>query len=142
MDLSKYDKLATTSGYLKVLDPVGEPMMAANSTVDKPIFVTIELLSLDSPQYDRVHKKMVGSQIKAMTDTQRGGAPAITGDQTEEQTLSMLVAATCGWVGFEDNGDVYEYTAKNARDMYKRLPFIREQVSKFVHTRGNFLPGS
>jgi hypothetical protein len=137
MDLSKFDSLLNSESQLTVLDPEGNPLTYEGP--DGPLPVLISLVCCDSPEYVRVHKQQV-TEIAERATSRKG--KVITGESSERDKLDLLVACTKGWVGFTMNGASFNYSPVNARTLYSRYRFIRDQVDEFIHERGNFLAGN
>jgi hypothetical protein len=136
MDLSKFDSLSSSESLLAVEDPEGNPLTWESPSGEAP--VTIALVCCDSPEYVRVHKQQVTDIAERATSRK---SKIVTGDTAEKDKLDLLVACTKGWQGFTLNGAPFPYNAANARTLYTRYRFIRDQVDEFIHQRGNFLAG-
>ncbi len=63
----------------------------------------------------------------------------ISAEEIENDDLEQLVAVTVAWSGVGLDGSDLPYSADNARKLYKRLPWLREQAGAFVTDRANFL---
>ena len=135
MELSKYDSLSSSESLLLVKDPDNNQLTYSGAD-GEPLPVSIALVCSDSPEYVRVYKNQI-TEIADRASSRKG--KAITGESAARDKLDLLVACTKGWLGFTLNGAVLPYSAVNARMLYTRYAFIREQVDTFVHERGNFL---
>lgn len=134
MDLSKFDSLQNSEAQLSVMDPNNEPLTWQGDEGPQP--VKISLVCCDSAEYSNIHKRQV-TDIADRASSRKG--KIITGESAEKDKLDLLVACTKGWAGFTMNGAPFPYSPANARTLYTRYKFIREQVDEFIHERGNFL---
>lgn len=150
MDISNYTSLPTTTAKMEVEDHVGEPVLyKTGNTVtneddeDVPEMAqaTISLVCSDSSEYQAVYKQQITDNAAKLVK-RKGKKSGITGDSVDEDKLDLLVACTKAWIGFENNGKPLAYSKQNARMLYTRLFFIRDQVDDFIHDRGNFLTGA
>lgn len=139
MDLSKFSTVdsAAKGAAMEVLDPVtGNALREEDGSA-----VTITLLGADSPELRASERarlnKRLGKNIKQLSRT------SLSAEQLEEEALETLITATKGWKGIsmEQDGEVKELkcTPENARMLYTRLPWLREQADEFINDRANFL---
>lgn len=63
-------------------------------------------------------------------------------ERLEEDELDLLTGATVGWRGLEENGAPIDFSEARARELYRQVPAIKEQVDAAIHNRANFLPRS
>lgn len=135
MELNRYESLGKTARPLTLKDPQGDELtFEPEPGTSRP--VTITLYSCDSHEYLRISKE----QVTAMGERVRTrGRAVVTGDSAERDRVDLLVACTVSWEGLTKSGAPFPCTPSNARELYTRYQFIREQVDAFVHDRGNFL---
>lgn len=65
-----------------------------------------------------------------------------TPEQSEEDALDLIVAATVSWRGIEMGGKELPFSEAAARQLYTDYPAIREQVEQAMSDRTNFLPST
>jgi hypothetical protein len=58
----------------------------------------------------------------------------------EERLIERLAALTVRWDNMIEDGEALPCTTEAARQIYQHHLWIREQVSRFVEERANFLP--
>lgn len=137
MDLSNFDTVEAERGATLIVDnPVtGEALIdeASNEPVE------LELLGKDSTTYrERSHKV----QTKRLNKSVRGGKFKVDQSGLEEDNLHMLVLCTVGWKHMVIDGEELEYSIMNARTLYERCPWLREQAEAFINERCNFMGNS
>jgi hypothetical protein len=59
-----------------------------------------------------------------------------------KQVIDGVVSATVGWSNIEDGENPIPFSEGNARDIYTRFIWIREQLETFIADRANFLKAS
>jgi hypothetical protein len=133
MDLSNLDTSANTAK-MAVKHPVsGDDLFTED---DQPI--TITLLSADSDEYETAMHDAQRSQARAAAQTDG------LSDPTGVQRRAMAVLAKCivGWENIIVDGKELDFTRSNATTLLTKVKFIREQVSRFISNRANFLEDS
>lgn len=150
-DLSAFTTIESHVCSVTILDPSGlkpltyktgeiETVLEGNaiqSEREVQADVQIDVVSKDSSEYQKVFKKQVTGTIERVQAS--GGKARVTGDSVQDDKIELLVAVTKGWRGFEMHGKEFLFNPKNARYLYEKFPFIREQIDAFVGDRGNFL---
>jgi hypothetical protein len=101
--------------------------------------VTITLAGRDSDRVKRLERANRDRMIKAGS---RRGTSGITADDLDRQTVERLVAATIAWSGIMLDGELIECNSANARRLYERVDFVREDADAFITDRANFLKAS
>lgn len=118
--------------------------------------IIINVLGQDSEQFT---KKQSEQQRKRTQRIRNSGTFRFQPPSLEEMTadtVELLVAVTTGWASEEKQADgaikteqglkigeeVIPFNAENARMVYTRYKWIREQIDSAVMDRGNFLPTS
>lgn len=109
----------------------GKPMM------DGKLAVVIKLAGRDSEIYRKVSRELANKRAEAIRAAGADAQP--TDDDLENEALDLLSALTLGWVGIAANGEPYPFSQENARKLYERLPWLREEVDRFVGNRANFM---
>ncbi len=132
IDLNAFDTRAGAEAGIEltlVHPKTGEPLT----------FAKIRILGADSDAYRDLQMQMQRRAAERMARTRKLN---ISPEELEAQALDLLVAVTQGWSGLTLDGAPFEYSPENARKLYTRATWIREQVDTAVQDRGNFLPRS
>lgn len=58
----------------------------------------------------------------------------------DEDALELLATATRSWRGIRVDGQELAFTPDNARKLYRRFKWIREQIARVIRDRSNFFP--
>ena len=66
-------------------------------------------------------------------------AQALNFDGAEQEDAELYAEITTGWSGIEGDAGELAFTKDNAIKLYLEQSWIREQISKFVNNRANFL---
>lgn len=138
MDLSTLDVASTgDKGQPLHLKHPGTGVGLIDEATGKP--VEIVLLSADSTTFTRLSHQQQNERIKKM----RGrGKIATTSQEVLEDSIELLAAVTKSWSGIVLDGKPLECSPANAKALYTRLPWVREQADDFVNDRVNFLGNS
>ena len=122
LDFGKFDLAAqSAAGFAyHVVDPLGVPMTHEG----KPVVITVS--GSDSPAYKNRQREL------ARENTDK----AI---ERDDLAMEMLVACTLGWQGIVWDGKPLAFTPDNARMLYNRHEWLREDVARAVLDRANFL---
>jgi hypothetical protein len=137
IDLSPLDtKRGAEAGFeVQILHPVTR----------KPLGLAIGVLGFESDAYQtksRELRKRFTDQLTAARRAER------TQEEIDAEVAELLAEVTTYWkpknLSFLLNGkiDSYAFSAANARIVYARFRWLREQIDEKVHDRANFLPGS
>lgn len=117
--------------------PVKNPKTGKMVMVDKNSPVTIRLAGRDSEIYRRISRYL--AHMRAETALADGGDASPSDEALENEALDLLSALTLGWTGITANREPYPFSEENARKLYERLPWLREEVDRFVGNRANFM---
>lgn len=109
----------------------GKPVMAGA----KP--VTITLAGRDSEVYRKISRELANKRIEAARAA--GKEVELSDEELQNEALDLLSALTLGWTGVVSGGEPFPFSTENARKMYERLPWLREDVDRFVGNRANFM---
>lgn len=104
----------------------------------KPIGITINIVSTDSDLFRKATMAQQNKRIKMMTRGRRTGS-ALTAEEMEEESLDLLASCTLVWDGVLMGTDPLPFTKENARELYRKHSFIREQVDEAMADRALFL---
>jgi hypothetical protein len=132
LDLSTLDttKAAEDGATLEVRHPATGEIL----TQDNGEPITITLAGTDS---DRFRKAQRANNTRRLRNPRQ-----LDGDDIERDGLNSLVLCTLAWSGIALDGQELDCTPANVRQVYQRLPWLREQADRFVSDRANFLKGS
>ena len=97
-----------------------------------PMDARIKLLGYDSDVCQKQRRKNADKRLKKRNFK-------TTSAELENENISLMVAATQDWEGFEDGGTALECTQENVRWLYQNCPEVRDQVDAFMGDRSNFL---
>lgn len=100
---------------------------------------TMLLLGADAEEYQR---QVRAFQKKRTQQFLRQRKYTLSPEEAEEEAIELLVVATLGWKDVVVDGKPLEFNHDNARMLYTRFPWLREQVQEAVTDRANFLPRS
>jgi hypothetical protein len=127
LDLSNLDVVASASkgAVLEVLHP----------TLYTKLGIKITLVGADSDRFKNYRRDI---QNKRLQET---SAMALNLDELEDQNLTLLATCTIGWDTMPVDGVDLPFTIDNAKKVYKRFPWLKEQVDNFIGTRANFIRG-
>jgi len=102
--------------------------------------VSITLAGEDSEGYRHARRAATNRRLKSQ---QSGRRLQVSAEELENDALEMLVGCTVAWDGISlgDQADL-PFSSDNARVIYKRLPWLREQAEAFIGDRANFMKGS
>lgn len=135
MDLSQLDVQEGCST-LVLRHPVTDEPLIDEETKEE---VSIDLLGVESKKMQSVQHRLANARLsKGM----KGGKLKITAEQLEASSLDLLTEATVGWKHIKVDGNKPPCTSENIRMVYKRFPFVVEQVDEFITDRANHLGNS
>lgn len=118
----------------------GAVLTLVNPVNNTPIEgVTITLMGADSKEYQALRRKLQNARLRNVTSR---GKMRVTSEEIEDEALQLIVAATKGWTGVVIEGVEQPFTMENAKSLFTRFPWIREQVDEFINDRANFLGNS
>jgi hypothetical protein len=143
-DLSQFDTNKVRGRKMTLLRPDnGEPLMdrRVENGEEKEFPVTITLLSQDSDEFKSTTRKISNQRLQKQI--KRGiKKVAFSAEDIEADNLDLLSACTVGWEGIGLDGAPLEFNRENARLLYRRCAWVREQVDEFIADRVNFLGNS
>lgn len=131
MDLSELDAGGEAGETMPVCHPV--------TRVELP-GVNIRLVGIDSEKFRVCSRVIINKRLQSQVKRRAVAMNSV--EEIETESAEQLANATLGWEGIELDGKVLPFTIANAKSLYMRLPWLREQVDNFVGDRGNFLKPS
>lgn len=135
MNLAAYDTVAASDrgADLELILPNGKPIL--DEKTGKPW--TIKLMGVDSRQYQDSQHKVANRRINRRSRTRKG----LSAEELDSDQLEVLLDVTSSWFGIQlgPNDPPLEFTRENARLVYTRFPWIRDQAEDFIGERSNYL---
>lgn len=98
-----------------------------------PLGIFVDVVGVDSDLYRRAIRER---QLRRSEDE----VSELTPERMEEENLDLLATCTTGWRGMVLDGQAVEFSPVNARMIYERFPWIRDQVDRGIGDRSVFLP--
>lgn len=96
-----------------------------------PLGVFVTVAGLDSRTWRRA--------VDAQNEKRRSRRGPATQEEALAGTVDILARCTLAWRGVAFEGEELPCTVENARMIYTRLPWLREQVDLFASNRAFFL---
>lgn len=119
----------------------GATLHLVNPFTAKPLFnpdghpITITLVGRDSRRFMDAKRKTDQKVRDFVRDKNRALEP----DEIDEFASETLAASVLGWQHIRHGGDhELEFTYENAKHLFIKQRWVREQVDAFVSDRGNF----
>lgn len=136
MDLSNLDTatLANEGAVLHLIGPTGQPLFQDDGETP----VTLTLLGEDSDVVIKANNEAANRFLRSLG----GGAQTVTAEVSKANEIKKFAAATVAWAGIEVDKKVLDCNAANAAAVYRRFPWIADQVRHFIADRANFLKAS
>ena len=131
MDFAHLDTadLANEGAVMPVHGPDGQPVLQDDGSP-----VTLTLLGDDSDllvKFDRI-----------TTNAHLRGSQTITAELAEAKQINRLARACVGWAGVILDGEPLKHSEDNAKALFKRFRWLRQQAAMFISDRANFLKAS
>jgi hypothetical protein len=130
MDLSKLNSVdACDNGAVcEILHPA----------TGEPIGAKITLAGIDSQIYRKAQRALSNKRLKQLVG--RGVVNRTpTVEEFEYETIEMLAKCTLAWEGIVWEGKELQCNFENAKMLYTKLIWLRDQVDAFINDRANFL---
>jgi hypothetical protein len=115
---------------------MGAVLEVMHPTDNTPLGIKITLAGADSDVYRKTVNKSVNKRVQRMKP---GQSLPFTAEEQEENGLALLAACTLAWDGVVVDGEALPCSKENAKELYRRFPWLREQVDMFIGDRSNFL---
>ena len=131
MDFANLDtaELANEGAVMPVNGPDGQPVTQEDGSP-----VTLTLLGDDSDALVRFDRITTNEHLR--------GSKALTAELAEAKQISRLARACVGWSGVVLDGKPFPHSEENAKALFKRFRWLRQQVQMFTADRANFLKAS
>jgi len=101
----------------------------------EPIGITIRVAGPDSERQRKAYRRLADARLRA-------GRKKVTPESLEDDALTLLARSLISWKfapGVTIGGDVPEFGVDEAKALFLRFPFIREQVDAAAGSRAGFL---
>ena len=95
----------------------------------KPVPVTITVAGAHSPRYRRIEEAQRQRKLKRSQ---------FTGAVIFDDNIEKMSGCTLAWDGFFVNGQPVDCTSHNASQLYRRCPWVYEQVLEAAHDHSRF----
>lgn len=134
MDLSTLDTAAASNegATLELRGPDGNPVLQDDQSP-----VSITLLGEDSDVVTRHNNVIANQYLRSGL-----GGPAVTAEASRDNEISKFAKATVRWSGIVVDGKELDCNEANAKILYRRFGWIRDQVRAFMGDRARFLQAS
>lgn len=99
-----------------------------------PLGITIRVAGPDSQRQRKAYRRMLDARM-------RSGKRRIEPEEAEGETLLYLARTLIGWTfssGVTIDGEVPEFSVDAAVSLFRRFPFIREQIDAAAASRAGF----
>lgn len=135
MDLSTLDtaELANQGALLELRDPAGNAILQEDGS---PVILT--LLGEDSDVVTQVNNRNANQFLRGTS----AGGQAVTAEMSRTNEINKFATATVGWSGIVVDGEAVNFSLDAAKALYRRFPWIRDQVRTFIGDRANFTKAS
>ncbi len=135
MDLSTLDtaELANQGALLELRDPSGNPILQDDGSP-----VTLTLLGEDSDVVMQINNRNANQFLRGTS----GSGQSVTAEMSRTNEINKFAAATVAWSGVVVDGEPVKLSSDAAKALYRRFPWIRDQVRAFIGDRANFTKAS
>ncbi|QPB10617.1 hypothetical protein [Bacteriophage sp. 438212] len=135
MDLSTLDtsELANQGALLELRDPAGNPVLQEDGSP-----VTLILLGEDSDVVTQINNRNANQFLRGTS----GSGQSVTAEMSRTNEINKFAAATVAWSGIVVDGEEVPFSTDAAKGLYRRFPWIRDQVRAFIGDRANFTKAS
>lgn len=97
----------------------------------------VEVYGQDSDQYQQVLRNQ---KNRLIAKAQRSKQINVTAEMQETNALELLCKSIKDW-SLQLDGQPFEFSEENAKSLFKRFPWIKEQVEAGIYDRRNFTKG-
>lgn len=136
---------------LATLEPTDDsvPFQLRHPTTNSPLFaqtddgkddpskpITINIIGKDSDVFR--------SRLRAITNRRlnAGKKLKITAEEIEQEGVDTIAACITGWQNVMLDKAPFPYSASNAAQLLRRLPWLQEQLDEAIGDRANFMKKS
>jgi hypothetical protein len=101
----------------------------------EPTDVFITIMGADSREWRAAKKAQTSQILKAKSQSKEEGL------DFDKMDVDALVSVTLEWRGIAKDGKDYEFSKKNARELYQDAPGVVTQLLEFLGNGENFISG-
>lgn len=123
------------------LKPTEDPVKVdiLHPTTKMPLGLSVFVYGMDSEVYRNKHAELQAKRLSKVGP----GKQRLSAADLEEDALVLLAHCTASWSeNFGYNGKLVPCTPDNARQVYKDLDWLREQIDSAVSNRDLFIQAS
>lgn len=127
-DLATFDGLveAQEAGLdVEILSPDGKPL--------GPDGFRIKIAGVDSKRFRSIRREFISDDLARQTTAD------LTPEEQDDRQIRTLARCTLSWSAVRLGGEELPFTEVNARMLYRRFPFIRDQVEMKAGRRAAFM---
>ena len=110
----------------------GAEMELTHPATDAPLGVYLTLAGMDS--------KIWRKAVAALAEKRMAKRGKVSAEEIQERGIEILARCTLSWRNVVVDGQELPCTLDNARQVYRRFPWMREQADAFASDRGAYLP--
>lgn len=111
----------------------GAEIAILHPVTGKELGITITVIGADSERYRKNLRSLASGRLN------RKNRKPMDVEEAEEEGLDLLAKATLGWKGVVVDGAEIPFSKDEAKKLYRRFPWVKEQVDAAIVDRGNFL---
>lgn len=127
-DLAQFDtKAAANDGF---------DITLRNPITGADLDITIGVYGRDSDVFKAINSQQNKARLERIR--RAGRVVSVDTDQMDEEVLDLLAKCSFRWSNVELDGKSLDFSTSNARTVYERFPWIREQVDQGIGDRANF----
>lgn len=108
----------------------GAELELRHPATGEPLGVYLALAGVDSRAHRQALAHLAEQRLKRRT---------MNPDDVRGEDVEVAARCTLAWRGVTIDGKAVSYSLENARALYARFPWIREQAVVFIADRGNYL---
>ena len=104
--------------------------------------IIIHILGRDSDKFLEVSRAQQKRRLNKMSKFGGARSPGrvVTPEEVEKDSIELLAECTTGWSDtLMVDGAKLPFSVENAKAVYRRFPWIREQVDEAMDDRANFI---
>lgn len=124
-DLGAYKDSMHEEGWVEILDHR-----------DNPTGVKIKVAGPDTDVFRKAELRLKNKSLKQVQRSK--GRGDLKAEDSDKNGLEFLIDITLGWENVVFHGTEMPFTTENADMLYTAVPFVRDQVDRFVADRSNF----
>jgi len=141
IDLGDMDTVAGANG--------GFDVELYHPATNADIGIIITVLGKDSDEFQKVTRQQNKKRIDKLSKSgfRSGKVAPPSQDQMDADGLELLASCTIGWRAVEEesfgtlllDGEEIPFSTENAKKIYSRFPWIKEQIDIAIGDRANFI---